>query len=180
MRRIALAIAGLLISTCAFAQSARDQAHAEFAGDLAELQAAVNAANTTWPRTQGMPLIGGLAEAKVTRQVTARELPSVNAAAARTLSGGSEVQVLGATDGWANVMIEEAGEADAVWVQSDALVVSGPAAGTAPSGGMLESVISKARQIVDSYRTNPYVEVSGFSTTLSLTGLSLSVQFKLK
>lgn len=170
-------MAVLLASSCVFAQSERDESHDQFAQDLAELQQAVQAANATLQVVHGFPYSLAHRGAVISRTTTAHELPSTDSEEAGDLARGSEVQVLGGSGAWARVLVEDKGRANAVWVHSDALTAK-----TTPpiGGGAFDTVIRQVRQFVDQYRTNPYVEVTGFSTTLSLTGISLSVQFKLK
>lgn len=184
--RVVLTAALLLFSFAAFAQDGdREEAIHGFAKDLASVQAKIQAANANGARIAGVPADRRDESAVLQKNVVVRSEPNDDGDAVGQLSKGSQVEVVTRSGKWSGVLLGS-GTSDARvgWVMSENVDAAATAYTQAEyasfAGDVLDTVVSQAQALLDRYRNNPYVRISGFTTEVGMTGVSLSVQFEFK
>ena len=181
-----IAAALLLFSFSAAAQtSERDKAIEGFATDLAEVQARIQSANAKAAQVTAAPASWQDGAAVLKDDAVARSEPNKTSTALATLPEGSKVDIVSQTSDWSGVLLSgDTADARVGWVTKSAL---GAAAGTytqadykSVADDVLDVVIQEAKALLEKTKNNPYVRISGFTTEIGFTGVSLSVQFEFK
>ena len=181
-----VATALLLLSFATTAQTSdRDEAIGSFAKDLASVQAKIYAANANGARMTAAPALWHQNLTVLTGNAVVRMKPSMASSAVATLPEGSQVEIVSQTGDWSGVLLDSGtSEARVGWVPSSSMEkTSGSytqADYTSLAGEVLDTVIEEAKGLLERTKDNPYVRISGFTTEIGLTGVSLSVQFEFK
>jgi hypothetical protein len=183
-----LAVGLLLLSFSAAGQSRqsdRDRAIADFAKDLAALESNVQASNARAATLRGaVPAIGDRRDTGVLKEdAIARTEPRDGAAAITSLPAGKPVKIVGQTADWSGVLLSSGGDqAQVGWVRQGSVATSAMSGEYASfTNRLMAEAIEQAKELVDKYRANPYVRISGFSAEAGFpSGVSLSVQFEIK
>lgn len=181
-----VATALLLLWFASTAQASdREAALDSFARDLASVQAKIYAANANGARMGAAPASWHRDLAVLKVNAVVRIEPSLASSAVAMLPGGSQVEIVSQTDDWSGVLLGSGtSEARVGWVTNSAIEKTSGSYTQAEyasfAGEVLDTVIEAARGLLERTRDNPYVLISGFTTEIGLTGVSLSVQFEFK